>query len=72
MKLEGARMPQAAPGAQAEMLLPIPDDSAELFEPPFPESRYTGHVYDNHVGGHVNKPRKKKPAPAPKKEEGVS
>lgn len=71
MKLEGARMPQAAPGAQAEMLLPIPDESAELFEPPFPESRYTGHVYDNHVGGHVNKPRKKKPAPAPKKE-GVS
>lgn len=69
MKLEDAQMPQGqGQGShysqkEDDMLLPIPDESADLFEPPFPESRYTGHVYDNHVGGHVNKPRKKKPAP---------
>ena len=70
MKLDEARMPtvatrgQSAVPSNADMLLPIPDESEDLFEPPFPESRYVGHVYDNHVGGHVNKPRKKPPARA--------
>ena len=73
MKLQGARIQaplqngrKAAADTATDMLLPIPDESAELFEPPFPESRYTGREYDNFVGGHVNKPKKNKPAPAKK------
>jgi hypothetical protein len=63
MRLDGAAMPD-----DSAMFLPVPDESPSLLEPPFPESRYVGHIYDNFVGGHVNKPKPKpKPKPAPHK-----
>lgn len=59
MKMENAHMPAQHPTIK----LPVPDDSPDILTPPKPESRYIGEQWDNFVGGHVSKPKKKKPKP---------
>ena len=45
----------------SHLLPPKPYTGPTLMEPLAPESGYIGTEWDNFVGGHVNKPRKKKP-----------